>query len=561
MKICALSASLADTFKRMGHEVLAIAPAAENTLLDLPSVLAEQKFVPELVFQEESLGSRIILQGLEHIDCPKIFWSLDTHLNLFWQSYYFRLFNGIMTPHAQLLRQSGLQGPPVARLARFGYELPWRPHAQRPNKLAFVGRLSEYRPLRSSLVHFLKDQYQATIFSDVPFPQLLEIYLQSSLAPNEAIAAEVNFRLMETASCGCLVINQNAGRDQDALFTPGLEILTYEDITELKDLIDFFIKHPELAERKARAAWERVRSEHLAQHRAQAVLDFASTLHNSGAVGDDARAALWLTIWSMRKGGRNSISLPKVTRALEQLPASTEVSAALLNSKTASGDKEGFVSLAAKLLAENRHAADLECNLAGSLGALLFDMWNLAKQFWYRHCRVYRKHTRRLPKNTADLCLLWSVELQQAGVLHHPGLSYQPGEHTPCSALECLALAQSLDPENLQIVRRIEEIYSHIDGGDYFRLGCLSKLSLYDKENWRMSLSLGILNLRTFRLQQGLQELALAHTLACRQNREKAFFRTLARLDQRGYINNALARYLQNSKNPGPLAQTTNQAV
>ncbi len=560
MRICSLSSSLANTFKSMGHEVLALESAKENTLLDLPSVLSKHDFVPDLVFQEEFLGNRVILQGLEQLDCPKIFWSLDTHLNLFWQAHYFRLFDGIMTPHAEMLRQSGLQCPPFARLARFGYELPWRPHAQRPYKVAFVGRQTEHRPLRLALVDFLKEQYEAAIFSDIPFPQMLEQYMQSCLAPNEAIAAEVNFRLMETASCGCLVFSQNIGPDQDVLFTPGMEIQTYEDITELRELMDHFIARPDLAERKARAAWERIRAEHLASHRAQAVLDFAAGLSASAAKGDAARSALWLTLWAMRKGGRNSMPLPRLENALQQLPVTPDVLAAMLDIKIALKDSNGFLEIAAALLATENLASDIRCNLAGSLGALLLDAWSLAKQFWYRQTRSDRQQSRRRPENPAELCLLWAVELQRMGLFHQPGLGYSPGRHTPGSALECLELALRYDSDNQKVLRKLEEVHSQIKGNDFFRMGYLSLLSLGSPYNWRTGLTLGLLNLRTFRLQQGLEELTLAHTQALQQGREKSFYRTLARMDQRGYIKNALAQYLKAAVTPRTAAQTNNQA-
>lgn len=539
MKICSISKHVGSALKDMGHEVLCFWP--QRPLFDLQAALSEAAFTPDLIFQEESLGQRVILQGLRHFSCPKVFWSLDTHLNLFWQSHYFRLFDGVLSPHESIL-QKNLRPPhpPFARMAMFGQKRPWKPYAKRQHDVAFVGRITEHRPLRRWLAEFLEANAKAKIAQELLFPEMLDLYCDARLAPNESLLAEVNFRLLEAASCGCLVLSQEVGPDQDALFTVGKEIETYAHVLELKALLDHYCAHPDQAERLGRAAWERVRREHLVQHRAQQLLDFASGLPPSQALGHDAEPAHWLTLAHLQRAGMVVIPWQNLTQALGKLPPTPEVLAARITLLTENGQKDAALTLLYRILSEGLHPAELELNETGSLAGLLLDDWSLAKQFWYRHTTKSGSNRAVALKSPANLCLLWARELVGAEKLGSSGFPYNPGAHLPKAAVECLYLAQRLDPDDLEITRRLAALTSTLRGHDYIRLGHLSHLALHAPDDWRTGLQLGMTNLRAFRPRVGLEELALARDHARLQGKEGSFLRTLAALDPKGYVLAAL---------------------
>ena len=73
MRICLVSGSrLADAFRRAGHEVVCPGPAAGVLPVER---LLPAGYEPELLVQVESLGPRTLLEGLEHLRCPTVFWS------------------------------------------------------------------------------------------------------------------------------------------------------------------------------------------------------------------------------------------------------------------------------------------------------------------------------------------------------------------------------------------------------------------------------------------------------------------------------------------------------
>ena len=547
MNIFALSSGIAQTFEALGHTVLSFPSHHGATVFELDVALRERGFVPDLIFQEESLLDRVVLKGLDTFDCPKIFWSVDSHLNLFWHLNYARLFDGVMTPHVSIWKRVRAETPPLERLARYGVALPWRPHAERRHSVGFVGRITQHRPLRQWLAEFLQTTFQAHVASDLNFQDMLRTYQDVRLAPNESIMTEVNFRLLETASCGCLAFCQEVGTDQDALFLPGQEIMTFCDVLELKALLDHFLAHPDLAERKARAAWERVQAEHLPIHRARRVLEFARTLTSRGAKGFDAVTAFWLSIWQLRRSKRVAFPLETIDDALSKLPATAEILAARVGVLVWLGRAENTKDLAALIFEKEYFAADMELNLACSMAGVLLGDWPLAKQFWYRQQRASRREPPARPERPFDLCLLWARELMRESVLQTPGSTFDPERHLPCSALECVYLAQTFEPHDQEAIRLVDAIFARSKGSEYFRLGALSEISLVERSNWRAGLALGVVNLHAFRLQQGLEEIVLALNAARSQGKERPFLRTLSGLDRKGYVRAVLATLAANT--------------
>jgi len=544
---------LGPALRELGHEVVNFWP--QTPTFDLRAALAESAFTPELIFQQENLGARVILEGLHHFSCPKIFWSLDTHLNLFWQAYYCRLFDGVLTPHLTLVQKNPPGSfspvektdaerperprPTLGRMAMFGADRPWKPFAQRPHVLSFVGRLTEQRPVRKWLAQFLERHYHATLARDLSFAAMLDLYGDTRLAPNESLLREVNFRLLEAASCGCLVLSQEVGPDQDALFERGKEIETYAHVLELKALIDRHLARPEQAERMARAAWERVQREHLPRHRGQSLLEFAATL-GAGVADQQSRRAAWaLCLLHLHRGGMSAFAPQALAQALELLPPDPEVLAGRILLAVEHGHKDAALAFLYQTLAEGAQADQLEVNLAGSMAAIFLDDWSLAKQFWCRHTAV-NAAGRAILKSPAQLCLLWARELSAAGRVGSCGFAYDATRHLPRAAVECLYLAQRLDPADIEITRRLAALTSTLPGGDYPRLGHLSNLALHGPQDWRTGVQLGMANLRVFRLRVGLEELLQARDSARGQGREDAYFSTLAVLDPGGEVRAAL---------------------
>ena len=91
----------------------------------------EPVFYPDLIVQREQLGARIFLLDLEKINCLKIFWAIDSHLNLHWQTYYARLFDVLLTPHTSLFKKDHTYPllPPLYNFSVPGHDRKLLPNA------------------------------------------------------------------------------------------------------------------------------------------------------------------------------------------------------------------------------------------------------------------------------------------------------------------------------------------------------------------------------------------------------------------------------------------------
>ncbi len=116
LRLCLVNCALSAAFQALGHEILDLHP--KPGVCDLPRLLQDKDFIPDILIQQESLCPRILLRGLETLECTKVFWSIDTHLNTFWQEQYARLFD--LTLHR---RQNWLAGLKLGLVNLQGFRL------------------------------------------------------------------------------------------------------------------------------------------------------------------------------------------------------------------------------------------------------------------------------------------------------------------------------------------------------------------------------------------------------------------------------------------------------
>ncbi|GEM_PF-445683 len=297
LRLCLIHAEtpLCDAFGALGCEVLNLMPRGEG-VLHLPTELAAQGFAPDLVLQLECLGSRLLVSGLHELDCPRLFWALDPHLNAFWQAAYARLFDLTLSTQGRSLTDLHALGARALHLPWYAPDKPFTPHAQRRHDVGFVGRLGQGRPVRTWLVEFLRAALPGRFETreGLDTPDMLAFYQATRLAPNESICGEVNFRLFEAAGCGCVVLAQDLGPEQAGLFQPGRELMVCSEALELAETAQLLLARPRLAEALGRAAWERAQADHLPLNRARSILALAAQTTRLGA--DAATGPRWLAL-------------------------------------------------------------------------------------------------------------------------------------------------------------------------------------------------------------------------------------------------------------------------
>jgi len=535
MNIVCVHVSLGQALAALGHTVLDLRPPAG--LVRISPLLGD--FVPDLLVQQETLGPRTLIADLDVLPCPKVFWSIDTHLNSFWHQYYARLFDLFCSTQQHWLPWFESRGISSTQwLPWYGTERGRAPWEDRQEGMVFVGRVTPERPVREWFLNVLGEFGEVRVRQDLGFKAMLDLYDRSRIVPNESIFGEVNFRLFEAASCGCAVVNP-AIPGLEELFTPGEEMAVYRDGAELAAWVQRLQTKDAQARLMGLRAWERVRREHLPAHRAATLLDATTGISRHAATGPRSGIAWWLTLFHLWESGRLAMNSTVMEGGLSSLPLTDEVLAALLRLR-AKGDRDEFLRMAVPVAHSGQYASSLEVNLAGSMGALAHAQLPLSRLFFLRHRRECAPAAADPGDTELSICLAWARELQRTGHLFRPGLVFNPHEQLPASALECLVLASEHDSKNVEVYRSMARILARDSGWDGLRLKALSYLTLREPRNWRLGLELGMANCRAFRVRQGLEELVAARDEAVCQGQEGRFLKMLAAMDESGQIRGLL---------------------
>lgn len=523
---------MVDAFAALGCEIRCVRSAERE--LDVPAKLAELDFEPDLIFQQEILGLRLFLRGLHRIKCIKIFWSIDTHLNMHWHGLYGSLFDGVLTTQKRFVAR--LEKICAAKIcwvpwmgARPGTEIGTDdgiiPFSKRKHNLTFVGRVSKERRSRQWFVDLLKSNYNLYLVDGLNYSEMMATYRQTRIVPNEAIFGEINFRLFEACSCGCAMVTPDIGDELGELFEIGKEIEIYNDALELKEVLDRFQRDPSYAASLALSGYERVLRDHLPANRASRILDFAGSISARSVESGETELLECLVDAALGEVGDPEVDWDVLTGKLLALKMDMRRDSALLRIFAKAGMHESFMQLVHPYLTQKLSCTDVFFSLSASLGAVKLGMWDVAKHFWYSYSVTKGSGEGAKPQSEADLLVLWGDELFKNGLAIRSGVTFNETKDIPSCASDCFFAALYLQPKGLEIYKKLDFVFSGVKGAEPSRLGFLSHISLHNPDDWRVSLEVGIANLKVFRISEGISELENARKAAAKSGNERFFKR------------------------------------
>lgn len=509
-------------------------------ILDLPAALAQNGVEPDIIFQDELLAPRTLVKGLEQFACPKVFWTQDPHLNHYWQAPYARLFGAVAcTQKAWLepLRRAGAGKVEwITWCERHG---PWVPHQERAHPAAFVGRVTQFRPVRRLFVEYLQSLFPIRVETDISYDEVQNVYSQARLAPNESIQGEITQRLFAATAVGCLVLEPQADNGLEELFEPGKEVVTYCDGIELAEVMRFYLSHPELAEKCGRAAWERAAREHKPENRVQALWRLGMAAPAATSLGLDGERQFWLAAARCLESSLLPVSPEEVLAGLEQHQEEPECFTAILRLLVLAGHSAQALALAAGNALAGFAQTDASFQVCVCALAMRQGEFGLARGLFTAFLAAGGCQAQNV-ETPAALYAALAETLTRHGLLWRPGFPFDSERHLPATASECYLVSLSLEPDNPAVMRKAEALLRGLPGSELARLGYLSQLSLRNREDHRLSFSLGLTDLKTFRVPEGLEELRLARAQAAAQGKSPRLEDMLAAQDPKGLIRGAL---------------------
>ena len=517
---------LISAFKDLGYIVESI--SVHSRIYDISAKLKEMQFEPELIFQQEYLGRRVLLQGLEKVNCLKIFWSVDTHMNMYWHGYYAELFDCVLTTQKKYI-------PKLEQTCDTKIEwLPWMgtlqagggsfvPHPRREHSMTFVGRVTNHRRSRKWFVDFLMSHYDLSLLDGLNFSEMMAAYRNTCIVPNEALFGEVNFRIFEAASSGCAVVTPNVGDELGELFEVGSEIEVYSDVLELKEILDRLTKNPSLTASIGMASYARVLKDHLPISRAAKIIQIVHDTVKRNISAEQAEFSLCMCELALGEAGE-SVDWENLQKRLLLLERSEIRDAALFRVFYRSGQPGAFMEFVRPYLKSNTPIENCYFSMTASLCAVKFGQWDIAKHFWYMYAAAHSVVAVK-PEDEAQLMVYWGDAQYKSGLAMRTGVAFNELKDIPSCASDCYFAALYLDPENIKIFKRLANLFRGVMGGEPSRLGFLSHLSLHHPDDWRLSAEVGLTNLKVFRFSEGLKELENAWNIA-RKNGQERFLRS-----------------------------------
>jgi hypothetical protein len=326
MKILSLGTYLfAPAWRDLGHTVKVVAdfdlPRHPDTLrynfFDAPDECEPfvkslvESFRPDIIFQGDH-SRPLIHCGLETIEIPKAWISIDTHLHGAWHRHYGTLFDRVFCAQQHWVSRMSEFRRNAEWIPLFCQNptdfLPWR---ERSHEVSFVGKVDpSVNPARSAL-------FDALLKRGVPLHlatgDYAPVYQSSKIVVNQSVAGDLNLRFFEATGCGALLITDRLSHSMNDILTEGADFITYthDDPDDLIDKITFARNHPAESEAMARRAHEKIRNGYLERHiagrAAERLAQLLSQQSSSGAF--DQGAVLAHSAWAHDHCAR--LRLPK----------------------------------------------------------------------------------------------------------------------------------------------------------------------------------------------------------------------------------------------------------
>ncbi len=134
--------------------------------------------------------------------------------------------------------------------------------------ICFIGTTGKYS-LRKVVLELIKMNYPNSFIGRVPYYELLDYYQKAKIVVNYSINNDINARIFEAMSAGCLVItNRIKNNGFGEIFKADKHLVVFDDILkELKAKIDYYLKNAEEREKIAKAGFAYVKDNHTYRHR------------------------------------------------------------------------------------------------------------------------------------------------------------------------------------------------------------------------------------------------------------------------------------------------------
>lgn len=258
--------------------------------LDIAAFVAQMEPRPDLFLYIDSGYNPFAPLGLHTVALPTIAYFmdayppgstqrtpyLDTLAPLF--DYVFVAHRGAV-PHVQTQRANAPVHwlPPCCDAAIHADQ-----HLERTYDVGFVGQVGRAYPQRIELLQAVEQKYRINDFRRSYYrEEMARIYSQAKIVVNISHSnAIIPMRFFEAPAAGAMLLTHHSQiNGQDELLREGVDYVSFCDLHDALDKIDYYLAHPEEREAIARAGQAAVLGRHTYAHR---VAQLLQTVYDDG---------------------------------------------------------------------------------------------------------------------------------------------------------------------------------------------------------------------------------------------------------------------------------------
>lgn len=273
---------LKEAFLENGHDVLTCTTdqcgdiwveefpiSMDRVLRALPS-----EWNPDLVLLMDESTEPMFL-GLEHVESPTAWYTIDAHLHLHWHKAYAAVFDFVFV--AQKSYREDYEYDASRQI------VTWLPLFCNPKRdrysplskiydLSFVGALNvRWKPERSRFLEAVSHRIPLYTTSG----EYVSVFNRSKVVLNECAADDVNFRVFEALACGSLLLTERVGNGFEELFQDRTHLVMYDrsNLDQIVELAHYYAGHEQEREAIAFQGRQLVLASHTTINRAQTIVE------------------------------------------------------------------------------------------------------------------------------------------------------------------------------------------------------------------------------------------------------------------------------------------------
>ncbi len=229
-----------------------------------------------IVLMDESTEPMFL--GLESLDIPLAWYTIDAHLHLHWHRDYAAVFDFVFVAQRDYLPDYtvDLQRQVVTWLPLFSNpDVDRYAVLDKIYDLSFVGAINfRWKPERSRFLEEVSHRIPLYTTSG----EYVSVFNRSKVVLNECAANDVNFRVFEALGCGSFLLTERVGNGFEELFEDRHHLAMFQrgNIDQIVELAHYYASHKQEREAIAYEGRQLVLAAHTTLHRAETIVQ---TIH------------------------------------------------------------------------------------------------------------------------------------------------------------------------------------------------------------------------------------------------------------------------------------------